>query len=98
MRSTITIPTLLAALVAAPLAAIAVFIRWSAIADHWPADGITPAMWSARTFLAYFDIGVAVLFLPSLAVCLRIRKRLEAALSNRRAVHASSGRFSPVVR
>jgi len=83
MRRAITIPTTLAALVAAPLAAIAVFVRWSMIASQWHADDMTPAMWSARTFLAYFDIGIVLLFIPSLAVCAVVRKRLEAAIRRR---------------
>jgi len=83
MRRAITIPTTLAALVAAPLAAIAVFVRWSMIASKWHADDMTPAMWSARTFLAYFDIGIVLLFIPSLAVCVVVRKRLEAAIRRR---------------
>jgi hypothetical protein len=84
MRSAITIPTMLAALVAAPLATIAVFVRWSMIASQWHTEDMTPAMWSARTFLAYFDIGIVLLFIPSLAVCVLVRKRLEATIARSR--------------
>jgi hypothetical protein len=85
MRRAITIPTMLAALVAAPLAVIAVLVRWAMIANQWHADDMTPAMWSARTFLAYFDVGIVLLFIPSLAVCVLVRKRLETAIRDRQA-------------
>lgn len=62
----------LAALLSAPLAAAAVFIEWAQLPRVAAADA-SLATWAARSFMAYFDLGVVCLLIPSLLLCARMR-------------------------
>jgi hypothetical protein len=60
MRPTLALTILLGGVIAAPLAAAAVLVEWSRTGG---ALGVSPAMWSARVFMAYYDASVTLLLL-----------------------------------
>jgi hypothetical protein len=55
--------SLLAAVVAAPLAAVVVLVAWFGM-DHAGVGPVSPAHWSGQTFVASFDILVVLMWLP----------------------------------
>jgi hypothetical protein len=77
MRVGLALSLLLSAMVAGVVAGVAVLIDWSAMAGV--PNAVSPALWAARAYVAYFDMTALAAFLPSFAVCLWIRGR---AVSN----------------
>lgn len=68
---------ILAAVMSAPLAAGAVFIEWAHLSGRLVSSDASVATWAARSFMAYFDLGVLCLFIPSLLLCGWARIRLS---------------------
>jgi hypothetical protein len=71
---------LLAAIISTPLAAGVVAFRWVGI-DHARllAEAGNPALWSARTFLAYFDLFALAAWVPCACCISFVNARLRAA-------------------
>lgn len=75
-RRTFRLSILMAILVSAPLAAGVVAVRWAAAEPRALLDAaFTPATWSARAYMAAFDILLLVTW-PAAAV--RISKYVDA--------------------
>jgi hypothetical protein len=75
----------LASLLAAPVAGIAVFVRWTQLGDGHLFRDLSPALWSARTFLGYFDTYAIASFIPCLIVTSLVGTRLR--LSSPEGIH-----------
>ena len=81
MRQIFFSSILLAAVCSGPLAAAAVLLHWtSAGPGTLLSDGLSPALWSARKFLAYFDLSMLVTFVPCAAWISRVSERLQMRL------------------
>jgi hypothetical protein len=64
VRKLFFISVLLAAILSGPFAAAAVVYEATHLDRVTLSDPISPAMWSARSFLRYFDLFVALGFVP----------------------------------
>lgn len=73
MRAGFALSVLLAAAIAGVGAGVAVVLEWSNMASA-PTD-TSPALWAARAYLAYFDLGAIAAFVPSLTFCHITRRR-----------------------
>ena len=74
MRKLLFVSVLLAALLSAPLAAAAVVFQAAQLDPEVWSSPVSPAMWSARSFLMYFDLLVPVALVP----CAMWMSRLSA--------------------
>lgn len=77
MRSGVAWSLLLAAMLGGVGAPVAVFLEWSRM-EAAP-EAVSPALWAARAYLAYFDLCAAIAFVPCLMFCRRIHARLNPA-------------------
>jgi hypothetical protein len=77
MRISFALSVLLTALVAGLGAGVAVLVAWSRTTSV--PDATSPALWAARTYMAYFDLSAIIAFLPCQTVCSWIRTRLAPA-------------------
>jgi hypothetical protein len=80
VRHTFFFSILLAAIVSTPLAAGVVALSWAGV-DHARllAESGSPALWSARTFLAYFDLFALAAWVPCAFCISLVTSRLKAA-------------------
>lgn len=72
---------MLATVVAAPVAAMGVLVEWVRLGPY--VDTVSPAMWSARTFMPYFDASASLLFLPSVRFLAWVQAKAAGASSRR---------------
>jgi hypothetical protein len=73
MRKLLFVSVLLAAVLSAPLAAAAVVFQAAQLnAEAWSSP-VGPAMWSARSFLMYFDLFVPIALVPCAVWMSRLR-------------------------
>ncbi len=73
MRVGLALSVLLTAMIAGVGAGIAVLLEWSNMVSA-PTD-TSPALWAARAYLAYFDLGAIAAFVPCLTFCHWVRSR-----------------------
>ena len=79
MRVGLALSVLIAAFVSGLCAAAMVLLQW--VGTTGAADATRPALWAARTFVAYFDVGALVSFVPSLTFCRWLCRRLDPPAS-----------------
>lgn len=72
---------LLAAMISGPLAVAGVFAQWASLDARDFLREVSPAMWSARAFLAYFDLSMMVSVVPCWMWAMRFTERLRVQLA-----------------
>lgn len=73
LRKLFFVSLLIAAILSAPVAAAAVVFQAARLDPvSWP-NSVSPAMWSARSFLMYFDLLVPIALVPCVAWMSRLR-------------------------
>ena len=72
---------LLAAMISGPLAVAGVFVQWASLDPRDFLRDVSPAMWSARAFLAYFDLSMMVSVVPCVVWTMRFTERLRVQLA-----------------
>ena len=75
MRKLLFVSVLVAAVLSAPLAAAAVVFQAAQLDSGAWSSPVSPAMWSARSFLMYFDLFVPIALVPCAVWMSRLRKR-----------------------
>ena len=75
MRKLLFVSVLVAAILSAPLAAAAVVFQAAQFNPEAWSSPVSPAMWSARSFLMYFDLFVSIALIPCAVWMSRLRKR-----------------------
>lgn len=70
--------SLIAAVVAAPIATVVVLVAWFEM-DHAVAAPVSPAHWSGQMFVTTFDVLVLLMWLPCASWISRMRARVGAA-------------------
>jgi hypothetical protein len=72
-RKLFFVSLMIAAILSAPVAAAAVVFQASRLDPVTWSDSLSPAMWSARSFLMYFDLLVPVALVPCAVWMSRLR-------------------------
>ena len=73
LRKLFFVSLMIAAILSAPVAAAAVVFQASRLDPVAWSDSLSPAMWSARSFLMYFDLLVPVALVPCAVWMSRLR-------------------------
>ena len=73
MRKVLFVSVLVAAVLSAPLAAAAVVFQAAQLDSQAWSSPVGPAMWSARSFLMYFDLFVPIALVPCAVWVSRLR-------------------------
>lgn len=80
MRPALALSLMLTALVAGVGASVAVLVEWSRMTTV--PEAISPALWAARAYLAYFDFGAVAAFLPCRTLCRWMCAQLDPGRSH----------------
>ena len=81
MRRTFFRSILLAAIISGPLAVAGVFMQWASFDPRDFLRDVSPAMWSARAFIAYFDLSMMLSVVPCVLWTMRFTERLRVQLA-----------------
>jgi hypothetical protein len=85
MRHTFFRSVVLAAMLSGPLAAGAVLVQWTSLKTGMLFTELSPALWSARTYLRCFDLLTLIGVVPCVVWMSRFRRSRAGAADGRQA-------------